>query len=126
MAQPEDQNTNVPASLTEEEATRYDRQMRLWGIEAQQRYFSLSILRVSGMGLTSFSCRMRNATVLVVNLRGVATEAIKNVVLAGIGKLLIVDGGSVSEEDLGAGFFFRDEDVGSKVRIIAFSGRVRH
>ena len=59
---------------------------------------------------------MRNATVLVVNLRGVATEAIKNVVLAGIGKLLIVDGGSVSEEDLGAGFFFRDEDVGSKVR----------
>ena len=27
-----------PAALTEEEATRYDRQMRLWGIEAQQRY----------------------------------------------------------------------------------------
>lgn len=24
--------------LTEEEATRYDRQMRLWGLEAQQRY----------------------------------------------------------------------------------------
>lgn len=24
--------------LTEEEANRYDRQMRLWGIEAQQRY----------------------------------------------------------------------------------------
>ncbi len=68
---------------------------------------------------------MRNATVLVVNLRGVATEAIKNVVLAGIGKLLIVDGGSVSEEDLGAGFFFRDEDVGSKVRMITFSGRAR-
>jgi ubiquitin-like 1-activating enzyme E1 A len=68
---------------------------------------------------------MRNATVLVVNLRGVATEAIKNVVLAGIGKLLIVDGGSVSEEDLGAGFFFRDEDVGLKVRIITFSSRVR-
>ena len=25
------------SNLTEEEATRYDRQMRLWGIEAQQR-----------------------------------------------------------------------------------------
>lgn len=60
-------------------------------------------------------CRMRNATVLVANLRGVATEAIKNVVLAGIGRLLIIDGENVSEEDLGAGFFFRDEDVGSKV-----------
>ncbi|KAH9480515.1 SUMO-activating enzyme subunit 1 [Psilocybe cubensis] len=83
---------NPSLDLTEEEATRYDRQMRLWGIEAQQR--------------------MRNATILVLNLRGVTTEAIKNMVLAGIGKLIIVDGENVSEEDLGAGFFFRDGDVG--------------
>ena len=59
---------------------------------------------------------MRNATILVVRLRAVATEAIKNMVLAGIGKLIIIDSDSVSEEDLGAGFFFRDEDVGLKVR----------
>lgn len=59
---------------------------------------------------------MRNATILVVRLRGVATEAIKNVVLAGIGKLIVMDDENVSEEDLGAGFFFRDGDVGSKVR----------
>lgn len=58
---------------------------------------------------------MRNATILVLRLRGVATEAIKNIVLAGIGKLLVVDTETVSEEDLGAGFFFRDEDVGQKV-----------
>jgi ubiquitin-like 1-activating enzyme E1 A len=37
-------------------------------------------------------------------------------VLAGIGKLIIMDSDNVSEEDLGAGFFFRDEDVGQKVR----------
>ena len=60
---------------------------------------------------------MRNATILVVRLRGIATEAIKNMVLAGIGKLIIIDSDNVSEEDLGAGFFFRDEDVGSKVRV---------
>lgn len=63
---------------------------------------------------------MRNATILVVRLRGVATEAIKNVVLAGIGKLIVVDGENVSEEDLGAGFFFRDGDVGSKVRRVSY------
>ena len=40
MSQPENQAT--VANLTEEEATRYDRQMRLWGIEAQQRYIYLS------------------------------------------------------------------------------------
>jgi len=57
---------------------------------------------------------MRNATILVVRLRGTATEAIKNIVLAGIGKLVIVDSDDVAEEDLGAGFFFREEDVGKK------------
>ena len=61
---------------------------------------------------------MRNATILVIRLRGVATEAIKNIVLAGIGKLIIVDSENVSEEDLGAGFLFRDEDVGKKVGAI--------
>ena len=65
---------------------------------------------------------MRNATILMVRLRGVATEAIKNVVLAGIGKLIVMDGENVSEEDLGAGFFFRDGDVGLKVRFRASYG----
>ena len=63
---------------------------------------------------------MRNATILVVNLKGTATETIKNIVLAGIGTLVIVDGDNVTEEDLGAGFFFRDEDVGSKVSLPFF------
>ena len=68
---------------------------------------------------------MRNATILVVRLRGVATEAIKNMVLAGIGKLVILDGEAVAEEDLGAGFFFRDEDVGKKVSISLCNGNTR-
>jgi hypothetical protein len=58
---------------------------------------------------------MRNATILIVRLKGVATEAIKNIVLAGIGKLIIVDDELVAGKDLGAGFLFRDEDVGKKV-----------
>ena len=52
----------------------------------------------------------------MVRLQGVATEAIKNIVLAGIGKLVVADPGDVVEQDLGAGFFYRDEDVGKKVR----------
>ena len=60
---------------------------------------------------------MRNATILVVRLQGVATEAIKNIVLAGIGKLVVADPGDVVEQDLGAGFFYRDDDVGKKVRV---------
>jgi ubiquitin-like 1-activating enzyme E1 A len=41
-------------------------------------------------------------------------------VLAGIGTLVVVDGEDVAEEDLGAGFFYRDEDFGKKVRRFYF------
>ena len=54
---------------------------------------------------------------MVVRLRGVATETIKNIVLAGIGKLVVADDAVVSEEDLGAGFFFQEEDLGKKVLV---------
>ncbi|KDQ62549.1 hypothetical protein JAAARDRAFT_30452 [Jaapia argillacea MUCL 33604] len=94
---------SVPVQITEDEAALYDRQIRLWGLEAQQR--------------------MRNATILLVKLKGVATETIKNIVLAGIGKLIVVDGEDVADEDLGAGFFFRDEDVGKK-RVDAAKARI--
>jgi len=58
---------------------------------------------------------MRNATILVLTVRGLATEVIKNIVLAGVGKLIMADNEDVKEEDLGTGFFFRDGDVGRKV-----------
>jgi len=73
----------------------FDAQVYLWGLHTS---------------------RMRNATILVLKLKGVATEVIKNIVLAGIGTLIIADDEDVSGEDLGAGFFFREEDVGKKVR----------
>ena len=59
---------------------------------------------------------MRNAAILLVRLRGTATEAAKNIVLAGVGRLVVWDSADVAAEDLGAGFFFREDDVGKKVR----------
>ncbi|WWC96437.1 hypothetical protein V866_003305 [Kwoniella sp. B9012] len=76
--------------ITEDEASLYDRQIRLWGLEAQNR--------------------MRSSTVLILNLRGLAHETIKNLVLAGIGRLIVADDSEVSEEDLGTGFLFREEE----------------
>lgn len=52
---------------------------------------------------------MRNSTVLVLSLRSLAHETIKNLVLAGIGRLIIMDNEKVSEEDLGGGFLFYEE-----------------
>ncbi|KIJ26665.1 hypothetical protein M422DRAFT_785159 [Sphaerobolus stellatus SS14] len=97
------ENGTVQQNITEDEAALYDRQIRLWGLEAQQR--------------------MRNGTICMINLKGVATEVIKNIVLAGIGRLIVVDSSDVKEEDLGAGFFFREEDVGNK-RVDAARSRI--
>ncbi|WFD48465.1 E1 ubiquitin-activating enzyme [Malassezia furfur] len=82
----------APRGVTEDEAALYDRQIRLWGLEAQNR--------------------MRSAHVVVLGLTGVATEIIKNVVLSGVGRLTVVDDADVRTDDLNAGFFFRDSDVG--------------
>jgi molybdopterin/thiamine biosynthesis adenylyltransferase len=60
---------------------------------------------------------MRSSTVLILSLKTVAHEIIKNLVLAGIGRLIVMDNGVVTEEDLGSGFLFREEEgaVGQEV-----------
>lgn len=67
------------------------------------------------MLIAANSCRMRNASVLIVTLRGLASEVCKNIVLAGIGSLTLLDDQDVSEEDLGSCYFYRDKEVGQKV-----------
>ncbi|TKY85049.1 hypothetical protein EX895_006129 [Sporisorium graminicola] len=85
--------TGNGSAVTEDEAALYDRQIRLWGLAAQNR--------------------LRSAHILIVGWNGIATEIIKNTVLSGIGSITVLDptviDGSV---DLLSGFFFRDEEVG--------------
>ena len=66
-------------SITDAEANLYDRQIRLWGLSAQNK--------------------IRSSHVVILNaLRGVACEVAKNLVLAGVGKLsLIVEDGDLNE-----------------------------
>ncbi|RHZ63702.1 hypothetical protein Glove_328g27 [Diversispora epigaea] len=82
-------NVNI---ITEDEAALYDRQIRLWGLEAQQRIITSSIL--------------------ICGMRGLNNEVCKNLVLAGIGTVTIIDHNVVTEEDLGAQFFVTAEDIG--------------
>ena len=60
--------------LTDEQAAVYDRQLRVWGVEAQKR-----------MGASTFF--------VLGDLDGVAAEACKNIVLAGVGTPRIWDNG---------------------------------
>ncbi|PIA92377.1 DNA damage tolerance protein RHC31 [Cercospora beticola] len=87
-----DAEGTVAPGLSADEMALYDRQIRLWGAKAQEQ--------------------IRRAKVLLISLRAVGTEIAKNLTLAGIQELTIVDSDEVTEDDLGAQFFLREEDIG--------------
>lgn len=50
------------------------------------------------------------AKLLIINLGGVGTETVKNLVLGGINSIEILDGSSVKEEDFASQFFLPNDD----------------
>lgn len=65
---------------------RYDRQIRLWGLDTQRGLLGTRILLLRATGLCN--------------------EVAKNLVLAGLGHVSIQDPGTVSADDLAAGGVF--------------------
>lgn len=61
--------------------------------------------------------RMRSANILLISVKALGTEIAKNLILNGIGSLTIVDSEQVTEDDLGAQYFVREEDIGRNVRL---------
>lgn len=81
-----------PQTISSDEIALYDRQIRLWGVKAQEM--------------------IRNANILIIGMKALGNEIAKNLVLAGIGGLTVLDHEDVTEEDLGSQFLITDEDVG--------------
>lgn len=77
-----------PRNLNADEIALYDRQIRLWGVAAQ--------------------AKIQSASILLITLKSLSSEIAKNLVLAGISSLTILDDAPVSEADLGAGFFLSE------------------
>ncbi|VAI77313.1 unnamed protein product [Triticum turgidum subsp. durum] len=84
--------------LTAQETALYDRQIRVWGVDAQKR--------------------LSKAHVLVCGVNGTTIEFCKNIVLAGVGSLSLMDDHMVTEDDLNSNFLIpHDESVyGGKSR----------
>ncbi len=61
--------------------------------------------------------RLRSANILLVGMKTIANEIAKNLVLAGIGSLTILDDQLVTEDDLGSQFFISDLHIGLNVCI---------
>ncbi|XP_059661666.1 SUMO-activating enzyme subunit 1B-1-like [Cornus florida] len=78
--------------LTEQETALYDRQIRVWGADAQRR--------------------LSKAHILVSGLKGTVVEFCKNIVLAGVGSLTLIDDRPVTEDAISANFLiFPDESI---------------
>ncbi|KAJ6010453.1 DNA damage tolerance protein rad31 [Penicillium sp. IBT 35674x] len=81
--------------ISADEIALYDRQIRLWGMQAQEK--------------------IRSANILLITVKALANEVAKNLVLAGIGSLTIIDHEPVTENDLEGQFFleevYRDEEL---------------
>ncbi|OQR69726.1 SUMO-activating enzyme subunit 1-like [Tropilaelaps mercedesae] len=82
----------ISEELTDEERKLYDRQIRLWGLDAQKR---LNKFRVCVAGLT-----------------GLGAEVAKNVILAGVARVVLLDHKTVTGEDLHSQFMVTPDDVG--------------
>lgn len=80
--------------LSEKDKELYDRQIRVWGVEAQMR--------------------MQSCFVLVSGLHGVNCEVIKNLVLAGI-NVMIQDDRNIEMMDYGSNYFIGMNDVGKNL-----------
>ncbi len=92
--------TQIDSAITEEEAALYDRQIRLWGLEAQSR--------------------LKNARILLVGVSPLSSEVVKNIVLAGVHSLTLADSKEVSETDLNANFLLKKSSMGQPVRTYPF------
>lgn len=83
---------------------KYDRQLRLWAATGQQALEDSRVLLIASDG----SIDSDNAP-----LTGVAgVEALKNLVLPGIGGFTVVDPATVTEADLGVNFFLSEDSLG--------------
>jgi ubiquitin-like 1-activating enzyme E1 A len=79
----------VDKEITEDEAALYDRQIRLWGVDAQKKILS--------------------SKVLLINMQGLGAEVAKNLVLSGINSLTLLDSNDVQEDDLNYNFLIRSK-----------------
>ncbi|KAJ1686884.1 hypothetical protein LUZ63_018274 [Rhynchospora breviuscula] len=75
-----------------ESKTKYDRQLRIWGEQGQSA--------------------LENASVCLLNCGPTGSEALKNLVLGGIGSITVVDGAKVEAADLGNNFLLDEGCLG--------------
>jgi len=121
----------LSAELTEDETKLYDRQIRTWGLDSQKRLRSARFVgcnkreKIKVMSLNNLLSR-----IVVAGMKGLGCEVAKNLVLAGVNHLVIVDHHDLSDEDLFSQFLAPQSCIGrnraesSLMRLQALNPRV--
>lgn len=81
-----------PSGVPSSKEKKYDRQLRLWGANGQNR---LEAAHIALIGATATGC-----------------EILKNLVLPCVGEFTIIDDKIVEEADLGTNFFLDEDSIG--------------
>ncbi|KAK3925902.1 SUMO-activating enzyme subunit 1 [Frankliniella fusca] len=91
--------------LTDAEAEQYDRQIRLWGLDSQKR--------------------LRASRVLIIGLKGLGAEVAKNITLAGVKSVTLLDDDVATQEDICSQFLVPRDQIGRN-RAEASLGRTQN
>ena len=86
---------NAGGVISRDEIAQYDRQIRLWGLDAQKR--------------------LRQADVLILGVGGLGAEVVKNIVLAGVRSITLMDWRPVADEDLLSQLLVTPEHLGDNI-----------
>ncbi|KAJ1854986.1 E1 ubiquitin-activating protein aos1 [Coemansia sp. RSA 638] len=79
-------------AISKDEVALYDRQIRLWGMEAQTR--------------------LRSSSVCIMGITALSLETAKNLVLSGIGTLTLIDPHEITNDDLQVQYYFDESHIG--------------
>ncbi|KAK8954733.1 NEDD8-activating enzyme E1 regulatory subunit [Platanthera zijinensis] len=77
--------------MAAESKTKYDRQLRIWGEQGQEA--------------------LEKASICLLNCGPTGSEALKNLVLGGVGSITVVDGTKVEKHDLGNNFMLDEASL---------------
>lgn len=91
----ENAKKKIPRKITDlspEEREKYDRQIRLWGLESQKA--------------------LRSANILLIGLSGCGAEILKNILLTGVDSIILLDDKPVTEDDFDSQYFLPSECLG--------------
>ena len=103
----------VDKNISEDEAALYDRQIRLWGVDAQKKWnLILNTRKIPYLwnfstiyktyiyiyiynNLLFIIYRLINSKILIINMKGLGAEIAKNLVLSGMNSLTLLDSNDV-------------------------------